>query len=207
MVKVKICGITNLGDALHAVREGADALGFMFYRASPRYIDPLKAKDIIKRIPKDIIKIGVFVNSGRERVLRIAKLCRLDMLQFHGNESASYCDKFRGYKVIKAFRVKDKIREDLLLRYNVFAYLFDAYTKGKFGGTGRHFDWRLVRHLGNLKKPVFISGGLNQKNVLKAAAIARPHWIDVSSSLESLPGKKDHLKVSRFLRHLKSVKR
>jgi len=207
MVKVKICGITNLEDALHAVKEGSDALGFMFYRRSPRYINPLRAKSIIECIPKDIIKIGVFVNSDRKRVLRIANLCHLDMLQFHGDESASYCNKFRGYKVIKAFRVKDKVREDLLLRYKVFAYLFDAYTKSRFGGTGKHFDWKLVRHLGKLNNPVFISGGLNQKNVLRAIAIAKPHWIDISSSLESEPGRKDHLKVSRFLKRVKSLKR
>lgn len=207
MVKVKICGITNLEDALHAVREGSDALGFMFYRRSPRYINPLKAKDIIRRIPKNIIKIGVFVNSDRKRVLRIANLCRLDMLQFHGNESASYCDKFRGYKVIKASRVMGKINEDSLLRYKVFAYLFDAYTKSKFGGTGKHFNWKLVRHLGKLNKPIFISGGLDQNNVLRAIAVARPHWIDASSSLESKPGKKDHLKVSRFLKRVKPSKK
>jgi len=199
MVKVKICGITNLEDALNSVNAGCDALGFVFYKRSPRYIAPEKASRIIRHIPPRVLKIGVFVNAKEKTIKRIAKLCNLDMLQFHGSESAEFCKKFKGYKIIKAFRVKDKIERKNLSNYKTFAYLFDTFVKSKMGGTGKKFNWMLIRHLGGFCKPIFLSGGLNAKNIRYAIRKVQPDWVDVSSAVEAKPGKKDSHKVRQFI--------
>ena len=199
MVKIKICGITNLEDALNSVKAGCNALGFVFYRKSPRYIMPKKASQIIKHIPAHILKIGVFVDAEEETIKRIARLCNLDMLQFHGNESPEFCKKFKGYKIIKAFRVKDKIELKNPVNYKTFAYLFDTFVKSKMGGTGKKFNWMRVRHLQGLHKSIFLSGGLNAKNATEAIKQVRPDWLDVSSSVEIKPGKKDYNKVKKFI--------
>jgi phosphoribosylanthranilate isomerase len=203
MVKVKICGITNLEDALVSVDAGCDALGFVFYKRSSRYIAPEKAKYIIQRLPKNIIKIGVFVNAKEKTIKRIAKFCGLDILQLHGNESAKFCNKFDGYKIIKVFRVKNKIDLGRILKYRTSAYLFDTFVESKMGGTGRSFDWELLRYLDDIKQPFFLSGGLNEKNVLRAIKTVRPKWIDVSSSLEINPGKKNYKKIRNFIQLIK----
>jgi phosphoribosylanthranilate isomerase len=200
MVKVKICGITNLRDALISVEAGCDALGFLFYKKSPRYIAPLAAKKIIKSLPRKVTKIGVFVNSQEKSIKNIAKACSLDILQFHGNESAEFCRKFKRYKVIKAFRIKNKIDSAKVCKYKTFAYLFDTFSQSKFGGTGKAFNWCLLR---NIKKPIFLSGGLNAGNVNKAIQAAHPVWVDASSSLEAAPGKKDPKKVREFIQSAK----
>jgi len=205
MIKVKICGITNLEDALNSVKAGCNALGFVFYRKSPRYITPDKASRIIKHLPSDILKMGVFVNAEEKTIKRIARLCSLDMLQFHGNESPEFCKKFKGYKIIKAFRVKDRIKLENLLNYKIFAYLFDTFVKSKMGGTGKKFNWVLVRNLKGLRKPIFLSGGLNAKNVKEAIRQVRPNWLDVSSSVEIKPGKKDPKKVKEFIEAAKKA--
>lgn len=205
-VKVKICGITNICDAQAAVDAGCDALGFIFYKKSPRYITIDKARGISGALPKNIIKIGVFVNAREKTIKRIALACGLGMLQFHGDESADFCMRFKGYKVIKAFRVKGKLDLNKIKKYNTFAYLFDTYIKTSPGGTGKNFDWQLVPHISKLKKPVFLSGGLNIRNVKKAISIVRPHWIDVSTCLEKAPGIKDHKKVKKIIKIVKSLK-
>ncbi len=204
MVKVKICGITNLKDAQEAIKAGADALGFVFYKKSPRYILPQKARAIIRQLPKQVIKAGVFVNTEEKTIKDIAKLCRLDILQFHGDESPEFCKKFKGYKVIKAFRVKDKINFKKILKYRTFACLFDAYIKSKIGGTGKKFNWRLLAHLDKIKRPVFLSGGLTAGNVKEAIRIINPAWVDVSSSLEIKPGQKDHKKIREFIKAVRT---
>ncbi len=139
MTKIKVCGITNLEDALCAARCGAYFLGFIFYKKSKRYVLPVKAAGIIKALPKKIIKIGVFVNEKPETVKRIAKECALDILQFHGNEAPSYLNGFRGYKTIKAVRLKDEISLERLKKYPCGIFLFDSFKKYKFGGTGEVF--------------------------------------------------------------------
>jgi phosphoribosylanthranilate isomerase len=199
-VKVKICGITNLKDARASIEAGADALGFVFYRRSPRYIAPEAAAEIIKKLPKGLKKVGVFVNEKQEAIRRIAKLCKLDMLQFHGHESPGFCARFKDYKVIKAFRVKDSIDEGGISQYNTFAYLFDAFKKGEFGGTGQKFNWGLIRHKIKRKRPIFLSGGLRAGNVKDALKCVQPEWVDVSSSLEINPGKKDRRKIKEFIK-------
>ncbi len=203
MVKVKICGITNLEDAKASINAGCDALGFVFYKKSPRYITPQKVNDIIKHLPPNIIKMGVFVNAQEKAVKRIAKLCGLDILQFHGDESSGFCQRFKNYRIIKAFRVKDKIDLEKILKYKIFAYLFDTSVKSKFGGTGKKFNWELLYYLKNIKQPIFLSGGLNYKNIKGAIESVQPDWVDVSSAVEIRPGKKNHKKVREFVRAVK----
>lgn len=206
MAKVKICGITNLEDALNSVEAGCDALGFVFYRKSPRYIAPERVKEIIDNLPKNIIRVGVFVNAKEKNIKRIAKICNLDMLQFHGNESSSFCKKFRDYKIIKTFRIKDKIDLKNILDYETFAYLFDTFVKSKIGGTGKKFNWTLVRHLTGFRRLVFLSGGLNAENIREAIKQVQPDWVDVSSSVEISPGKKDRKKVKEFIKTVRNLK-
>jgi phosphoribosylanthranilate isomerase len=202
MVKVKICGITNLEDALYSFFAGASALGFVFYKKSPRYISEAQAKKICAIIPKKILKVGVFVDENVATVKRIARSCRLDLLQFHGHESSVYCRKFAGYKVIKAFNLAGA--EDLgkVAEYKTFAILFDSFSPGLRGGTGKKFNWKILAHAAKMKQVVFISGGLTSTNVRKAVKMLKPDWVDVSSSLESSPGKKDHRLIRKFIQAL-----
>jgi len=202
MVKVKICGITNLKDALAAVSLGADALGFVFYKKSPRYIKPKIAKDIIAETPAFINIVGVFVNEKESAVKKIASYCDLDVLQFHGDETNSYCNKFKDYKIIKAFRVKDDIDIKNISKYKVDAYLLDTHRTDTPGGTGKTFNWRLVKRLKVLKKAVILSGGLNHRNVKKAVKITSPYAVDASSGLECRLGRKDYKRMQLFFHAL-----
>lgn len=206
MVRVKICGITSLDDALAAIDAGCDALGFVFYKKSPRYIAPSKAKEIIRGLRRDILKIGVFVNEKEKEIRRVAELCGLDMLQLHGDESAQFCARLKDYKIIKAFRVGSRLDAKDLSGYKPFAYLFDTFSRLKAGGTGRKFDWGLLKGIGCLKRPVFLSGGLSTRNILEAIKRVHPQWIDVSSSVEIRPGKKDRRKLRILIRLAKNKK-
>lgn len=201
-VKIKICGITNLNDALAAQALGADALGFVFYHQSPRYIKPSIAKKIISKLNKKIKKVGVFVNPRVSYVKKTAKLCRLDFLQFHGDENPEFCRQFEGKKVIKAFRVKDKDSLKYIERYKVDYFLFDAYGKSVYGGTGKNFNWGSIKKA-KISRPFFLSGGLNPKNVLRAIKSLGPQWIDASSGLEASYGKKDHRLMEEFISKVK----
>ena len=225
MVKVKICGITNLEDALMSYLSGAQALGFVFYKKSPRYINPLKARNIARILPKEIALVGVFVDENSAKVKKIARYCGLDMLQFHGQESPAYCQKFKGYKVIKAFRINKKEDLDNIFEYKTFAYLFDSFSKTKQGGTGNKFNWKILAQSARIKhnktfsseilgrhrtsiepiKPsVFLSGGLTVGNVRQAIKLLKPDWVDVSSSLELKPGKKDYKRIENFIKEAKA---
>jgi phosphoribosylanthranilate isomerase len=203
MVKVKICGITNLEDALAAVEAGCDALGFVFYKKSPRYISPVKAQRIIRCLPAKVIKIGVFVNAREKFIKDTAYSCGLDMLQFHGRESPQFCRKFKDYRIIKAIRIKNRLDLRNMLQYKPFAYLLDKLSPRKFGGTGERFDWKSAACLKGLDRPVFLAGGLTCGNVLQAIKTVRPEWVDASSSLESSPGKKSHSKLKSFIKTVK----
>ncbi|MBM3249332.1 MAG: phosphoribosylanthranilate isomerase [Candidatus Omnitrophica bacterium] len=204
MVKVKICGITNLEDAKASVKAGCDALGFNFYKKSPRYISPEKAHAIIRQLPLTTVKIGVFVNAKADQIRQIARFCNLNILQFHGNESPEFCRKFKKYKIIKTFHIKDKINLSEITRYKTFAYLFDTFSVFKKGGTGRKFNWDILSCLVGIKKPIFLAGGLNAGNVRKAIEVTRPDWVDVCSYVETSPGKKDHEKIRVFIKAAKS---
>lgn len=203
MVKVKICGITNLEDAQAAVEEGADMLGFIFYNKSPRYIEPEKAKEIISNLPQEIEKAALFVNEEKGAVVDIlSRIREIDLLQFHGDETPDYCDAFNK-RIIKAIRVKNKdsIRE--LASYNVNFFLLDAWKRDVYGGTGLNFDWKLTENAKQYKVPIILSGGLNPDNVKKAIELVRPYAVDVSSGVEISPGKKDSELIKKFIQEAK----
>lgn len=205
MVRIKICGITNLEDASAACSYGADALGFVFAR-SPRRINPQTVKAIIKKLPPFIVTVGVFVNEERGKVRKIAADCGLDCLQFHGDETPGYCDYFKDkYKIIKAVRVRDNDSLAGLGKYNIDAFLLDTYVEGKRGGTGVKFDWGLAVKAKRYGKPVILAGGIKVGNVREAIKKARPYAIDVSSAIEKAPGKKNHNLMKAFIGKVRNV--
>ena len=201
MVKVKICGITNLKDALTAVEAGADALGFVFYAASPRHILPEQASAIIRHLPPFIQTVGLFVNADQTTVTTIADRCGLDLIQLHGEETAEYCVSL-GRRVLKAFRVRDIHSLAALQQYHVAGYLLDAWSPAAHGGTGTTFNWEIAARAA-ASRIIILAGGLTPENVAGAIAAVRPYAVDVSSGVESAPGKKDAGLVSRFIRSCK----
>jgi len=197
MTRVKICGITNIEDALQAVEAGADALGFVFFKESPRNISHERAREIIEKVPAFVSTIGVFVNEPAWRVEEIMRLTGLDIAQLHGEESPEECCKFR--RVIKALRVDKMTDLEPMNKYRVSAFLLDAYSKGEYGGTGRVFNWDIAleaKKYGN----VILAGGLTPDNVAEAVKYVKPFAVDVSSGVESEKGIKDHEKVRQFIR-------
>ena len=202
MVRVKICGITSLRDALAAVEAGADALGFMFYEESPRAVSVRQAREIIRRLPPFVSKVGVFVNATAAQVKRIARECELDTLQFHGQETPDYCARF-SLPVIKAFRIRDAASVRELPAYPVAAWLLDSFVPGRLGGTGAKFNWDLAVLARQAGRPVILAGGLTPANVAKAVRRVRPYAVDVSSGVETAPGVKDADKMRAFIRKAK----
>lgn len=202
-VRVKICGITTLTDALAAVDAGADALGFIFFEGSPRYIAPSVALEIINKIPPFVTKVGVFVDEASERVKNIIRDCGLNVVQLHGTETRSFCSVFP-IPVIKAFRIKDPDSLKIIPEYPVAAYLLDSYVAGQLGGTGAKFNWDLAIEAKTFGRPIVLAGGLTPENVMEAVGSVRPYGIDVSSGVESKPGQKDHKKLREFIQRAKS---
>ena len=198
-VRIKICGITNEEDGLAAAKFGADALGFVF-APSPRRISVERAREIIKVLPPLVQTVGVFVNEDPEKVLSTAAACGLDILQFHGDESAAYCSSF-DRRVIKAVRLQSRDDLDNLSKYvNVVdALLLDTYVANKLGGTGITFDWKLAVEARRYGK-IILAGGLNPENVTAAISMVKPYAVDASSGLERSPGVKDHEKMAKFMR-------
>ena len=195
--KLKICGITNEKDALAS--KDADYLGFNFYKKSPRYIEPEKAKEIITKLPNIIV--GVFVNESQDEILRTVELCNLDAIQLHGDESAEFCSELKkktDKPLIKAFRVKDAIPDTSA--YQVDYILLDAYSEKEYGGTGSQFDYKLIE---KIDKPLFLSGGLNPSNIDRAIESVKPFAIDICSGVESEPGKKDETKIKLLINEVK----
>jgi phosphoribosylanthranilate isomerase len=203
MVRVKICGITNAEDALAAAEWGADALGFVF-APSPRQVTPEQVSRIVCQLPPFICKVGVFVDAELGRVRETLADCGLDLAQLHGSESPEYCAALFP-QAIKAFRVRDDSVLSLLPQYKVAAYLLDSYDLVLKGGTGKSFDWRIARQAASYG-PVILSGGLTPENVRQAIALAQPYAVDISSGVESRPGRKDHHKLRAFLRAVKGEK-
>ncbi len=202
MVKVKICGITNIEDALMAVAFGADALGFVFFRGSPRYIEPADAKAIISKLPPIVTTVGVFVDEETAEIERIAEHAGLDVIQMHGNESPDTCNI--GCRVIKAIRVKELTDLELLERYNVSAFLLDTYTPDALGGTGQIFNWDIAVEAKRFGR-VILAGGLNPDNIENAIRLVRPYGVDVSSGIEAEKGKKDRQKMKLFIERAKGI--
>ena len=203
-VRVKICGITNVRDALAAIAAGADALGFIFYEPSPRNVPAKRVGDIIRELPPFIAKVGVFVNPS-EILVRENLSCGLDTLQFHGDERPAFCRKFAPIKVFKAFRIHDRKSLQALPAYHTDAWLLDSSVPGRHGGTGVEFDWRLAIEAKKLGRPIILAGGLAPENVAAAVRQVCPYAVDVSSGVEAGPGKKDHAKLREFIAAAKRV--
>lgn len=204
MIKVKICGITNNEDAQRAAVLGASALGFVFYKKSPRDIGAYKARKIIDGLPPFVVPVGVFVNQKEGAVKQIAEFCGLKTLQFHGDETPEYCRRFSagGYKVIKAFRVSDTFDFDTIDGFKNYPILCDAHKEGQFGGTGKTFNWKLAAKFKKFGQPIILSGGLNPSNIVQAIAEAEPYAVDVSSGVEEAPGKKSDALLTQFFQKI-----
>lgn len=198
MAKIKICGITNLDDALYAVDAGADALGFIFYKKSKRFIEPESAKTIIDKLPPFITKVGVFVNESGSRLIETQKTAGFSVFQLHGDETPSFCNQLEK-KYIKAIRVGIEQSIENVRLYDTDCFLFDAFSDDEYGGTGKTFDWNLLDNSYLKDKFVILSGGLNHENVSEAINIVKPYAVDVSSGVEKSPGIKDHKKIKQFI--------
>ncbi len=201
MVKVKICGITNLEDALMACELGADALGFVFCQASPRFVMPISAKAIIKSLPPFITKVGVFVNMPLTNLIRICRTVPLDLVQLHGDETPGYCSRVP-YPCLKVFRVQKDFSLLKLQEYQTTTFLLDTFHRSHYGGTGNTFDWEIARKAKKYGR-VVLSGGLNQDNILEAIEFVKPYAVDVSSGVEAFPGKKDPHKLRAFFNEIR----
>ncbi len=205
MVRVKICGITNLEDALLAVDYGADALGFVFFKKSPRYISPAKAKAIIKRLPPFITCVGVFVNEKKKEIEKISEQTGINAIQLHGDEPPRTC-RISGYPITKAVRVKSLENLELLSKYKdcVSSFLLDTYTPEKYGGTGQIFNWDIAVEAKRFGR-IILAGGLTAENIEKAIRFVHPYAVDVSSGVEAEKGIKDHKKIKAFIEKAKAV--
>ena len=204
-VKVKICGMTNLKDVKVAVDGGVDAVGFIFYKKSPRSVTMQAVRKIVLELPPFVDSVGVFVNETAEQINKIADRCNLDRVQLHGNESPMFCKKIRR-RVIKAIRVKDIQSLKKLSDYPVSSFLLDTFSEDQYGGTGRVFDWNLA-YPAKKYGPIILAGGLTPNNVRQAIQRIQPYGVDVCSGVESQPGIKDHKKMQTFLKNVKAERR
>lgn len=202
MVRIKICGITNIEDALLSVDLGANALGFVFYKGSKRYIEPDNAKSIISKLPPFVTTVGVFANQELDELKKIKEKAGFDAFQLHGDESPDFCMKLEG-KIIKAIRVKDSIDPKEVESYPAQAILFDNYSAEAYGGTGETFGWEILKGFDTSKK-IILSGGLTPENVAQAVKIVNPYAVDVSSGVEENPGRKNPNKLKRFIKAVRN---
>lgn len=202
--RIKICGITRAEDALAAVSTGVDALGFVFYKKSPRAVSVEQARSIIEKLPAFVTTVGLFVDSAAEEVDNILQQVSLSLLQFHGDEPAAYCEQF-GVPYIKAIRVtqSDDVNAKIANYPSACGILLDAFKEGIPGGTGESFDWSLVPSTTN--KPIILAGGLTPENVSDAIKQVKPYAVDVSGGVEKEKGIKDLQKLNAFVRGVQSV--
>ncbi|MCK4739049.1 MAG: phosphoribosylanthranilate isomerase [Deltaproteobacteria bacterium] len=207
-MRVKVCGITRLEDALFAVECGADALGFIFWNGSKRNITPEEAGEIVKKLPPFVTPVGVFVNEDSNNIAEIVKTARLGCIQLHGEETPETVRSLSlalSCSILKAFRVKDLNDVEQIgdfLDSGVSAFLLDSFKEGERGGTGKTFDWELALHAKNFGS-IILSGGLNAENVGSAIKKVSPYGVDVSSGVEDAPGKKNHKKIKTFIERAK----
>ncbi len=198
-MRIKICGITCLEDAQDAVQLGADALGFIFYEPSPRYVSSEIVSSIVAQLPPFVSLVGVFVDSPVDEVVATMRACQLHYCQLHGQESVSVCDQIP-YPVIKAISVANEsdIKGALEYEHVVSSFLFDTKVSGQVGGTGQVFDWSLLEAYDS-RVPMILSGGLNASNVATSIQVVQPSGIDLSSGVELRPGKKSKSKMKEVM--------
>ena len=206
-LKIKICGITNPDDAKAAIDAGADALGFVFYKTSPRCVQADVVRRIVASLPPFVLPVGVFVNEDLKIVRDVIDSCGLAVAQLHGEETAAYCEQL-GRPVWKAVRLKNAGSFLALAEYKgragVRGFLIDAYSESAYGGTGQNADWALAAEAARTA-PVVLAGGLTPENVRDAVRTVKPYGVDVSSGVEASPGKKDHHKLTAFIQAVKLV--
>jgi len=202
--RIKICGINHLDDALKAVECGADAIGIIFVEKSPRYASLTEARVIAESMPPFVTVVGLFMDAPEEKVREALKVVPLNLLQFHGDESAEYCDQFN-MPYIKVLRMRDNANVVAYAQEfsNASGILLDAYHKGMGGGTGQTFDWSVIP--ADLPLPLILAGGLTPDNVASAVEQVRPYAVDVSSGVESEPSVKDHKKIEQFIKEVQRV--
>jgi phosphoribosylanthranilate isomerase len=205
MIKTKICGITNLDDALAACDAGADALGFNFYKKSPRHIDPGKAAEIIGQLPPFVTPVAVFVNEREDKIRDVMFTTGIKVLQFHGDERPEFCGRFSA-RAIKAFPMKDKESLKQMVHYHVSAFLLDSYHENLRGGTGETFDWHLAVVAKTFGR-VILAGGLTPTNVGEAVKLVQPYGVDVAGGVEKEKGIKDHNKMKKFIAEVRKAAR
>ena len=209
MTLVKICGITNEADANLAISLGADALGFNFYKKSPRYIEPKNAKSILSELPKEIWKVGLFVNSPLDEVNEIIELAGIETLQFHGDEDLDYISRFKEYRRIKAIKLSEGITKTQLKQWlkTVDYLLVDASVKDAYGGTGIEIEDDLLKKAldAELWQKTLLAGGLSSENVARKIALFSPFGVDVASGVERSPGRKDPQLISDFIKAVKTI--
>ena len=215
MVRIKICGITNLADARAAIAAGADMLGFNFYRPSPRFITPQDARTMIeslrsqiRALPRTITMVGVFVNEPTESIVRIAAGAGVAAIQLHGDESAEFCRELKALLpdrfLIKALRARGDAATEHAPEFNVDAIMLDAFDAELRGGSGRTVDWSLARHTRDAVPRLFLAGGLSPENVRAAIDAVQPYAVDACSALESSPGHKDAERMDAFVRAVRN---
>jgi len=202
-VKVKICGITNLEDALLCEELGADAIGFIFYKHSKRYIDPKSAKEITRELLPFTLKVGVFVNEKIENIKSLSDLAGLNIVQLHGDETPNVISEIN-LPVIKAFRIKKGFDFNILNQFTNCSFLLDSFSTTQYGGTGQKFDWNIIPE--EYRSKIILSGGVSSSNIQKIVTEINPYAVDVSSSLEKYPGKKSSEKLKEFFNNLKGIK-
>jgi phosphoribosylanthranilate isomerase len=215
MVRIKICGITNLEDARTAIAAGADMLGFNFYRPSPRFIEPQEARIMIeslrpeiRALPRTVTMVGVFVNGPAKSIVGIAEEVGVAALQLHGDESVEFCRELKALLpdrfLIKALRARGEGLTEHAMEYDVDAIMLDAFDAELRGGTGRTVDWHLARHIRDAVPRLFLAGGLSPENARAAIAAVQPYAVDACSALESSPGHKDPERVIAFVRAVRN---
>lgn len=200
-MKIKICGITNADDAALAVASGADALGFILYRKSPRFVEPDVVRAIVAGLPPFVLPVGVFVNEEAGVVRQLMDECGLAYAQLHGDETVAYIQTL-GRPALKALRLKDRgtflALAEFQGRANIRGFVIDAFSEQAYGGTGQTVDWGLAAEAAR-SAPILLAGGLTPANVSEAIQAVRPYGVDVSSGVEARPGKKDPAKVKAFI--------
>ena len=208
MIRVKICGVTNPGDAKAACEAGADLVGLNFYQKSPRYISVSDAEKIRSTLPAEVEAVGVFVNKTPAEVLKLSRSLKLDAAQLHGEESREMVSEVaRSITVFKAFRVGEEFSLESLQEYaEAYAFLLDADRAGQYGGTGFTTDWAVARRAA-LSHRILLAGGLKVENVAAAIRLVRPYAVDVASGVEAKPGKKDHGRMREFIQEVRRAEK